>query len=299
MDTKITRRNFIAGLGAIALGGTAVAGLLSRHDPSPKQLTELTSDNYRQIIDSGKPVFIDFYSDTCPPCRAIAPAYDEVAKSYDSDDVLFTRCKCHIEPENPLVTGWDLAGVPKVALVYKGGMMKAMRGEELLPMRGENGAVEFKKIVGSLLSHYNLDGSHPERTLERQVQPTQLTELTPENYRDILASETPVFVEFYSDKNPSYGEVDSAYRRSAGLYSADDVLFTKCQVTRDLQHPLIEDWNVTRSLRIDLAYRGGLMITMKGDELLPMKGENGSAGCQKMVEEALGKYCSDCAYLNK
>ncbi len=38
---------------------------------------EITSQNYKELIESGKPLVIDFWAEWCGPCRMVSPIIDE------------------------------------------------------------------------------------------------------------------------------------------------------------------------------------------------------------------------------
>jgi len=46
-------------------------------------VVELTDDNFDQeVLQSDKPVLVDFWAEWCMPCRMIAPTIDEIADEY-------------------------------------------------------------------------------------------------------------------------------------------------------------------------------------------------------------------------
>lgn len=49
---------------------------------------EFTDENIKEIINSGKPVVIDFWAEWCGPCRMVGPLVEELAKEYDGKVII-------------------------------------------------------------------------------------------------------------------------------------------------------------------------------------------------------------------
>jgi thioredoxin 1 len=61
----------------------------------------VTTQNWEnEVVKSDKPVFVDFWADWCGPCKAIAPAVEEVAFDYQ-DRVKTAKIDIDANPEIP------------------------------------------------------------------------------------------------------------------------------------------------------------------------------------------------------
>ena len=49
---------------------------------------ELNDANFDQIINSDKPVLVDFWAEWCGPCKMIGPVVEELAGDYEGKAVI-------------------------------------------------------------------------------------------------------------------------------------------------------------------------------------------------------------------
>ncbi|MCP3103167.1 thioredoxin [Myxococcus sp. K15C18031901] len=74
-------------------------------------------DFNQEVLESSKPVLVDFWATWCAPCRAIAPSIDALASQY-GDQVKFTKLNIDDNQDTPQQYG--IRSIPTL-LVFKGG----------------------------------------------------------------------------------------------------------------------------------------------------------------------------------
>lgn len=73
------------------------------------------------VLQSDKPVLVDFWADWCGPCKMIAPALEEISDEL-ADRVTIAKMDIMDNPDTPGSLG--VQGIPYLAL-YKGGQKVA------------------------------------------------------------------------------------------------------------------------------------------------------------------------------
>jgi thioredoxin 1 len=71
----------------------------------------------KEVIESDKPVLVDFWASWCAPCRAIAPAIDALADEYKGKVKV---AKMDVEANQDTPQKYGIRSIPTL-LVFKGG----------------------------------------------------------------------------------------------------------------------------------------------------------------------------------
>jgi thioredoxin 1 len=81
-------------------------------------MTAVTETTFEQeVLQSDKPVIVDFWAEWCGPCHAIAPVLDRIAEEHGGE---LKVVKVNIDEEQGLAMRYGIASIPTVMLFKDG-----------------------------------------------------------------------------------------------------------------------------------------------------------------------------------
>lgn len=101
-------------------------------------VVKLTAENFeKEVLQSEKPVLVDFYADWCGPCQMMGAVVEEISNEVNDAKV----CKINIDEQMSIAQKYGVMSIPTF-IVFKNGdvadkKMGAMPKSAVLSMLGQ------------------------------------------------------------------------------------------------------------------------------------------------------------------
>ena len=88
-------------------------------------LTDVTDNNFQaEVLESDKPVLVDFWAAWCGPCRVVAPVLEEIASERDDLRIV----KLDVDANQQTAANYDVLSIPTMILFKNGQVAKKIIG---------------------------------------------------------------------------------------------------------------------------------------------------------------------------
>ena len=89
------------------------------------KVLHINKDNFHnEVLNSEKPVLLDFFASWCGPCRMVSPILDEIAQEREDIKV----CKVDIDEQPELASRYRVMSVPTLMVMREGKIVEQSIG---------------------------------------------------------------------------------------------------------------------------------------------------------------------------
>ena len=89
------------------------------------KVLHINKDNFHnEVLNSDKPVLLDFFASWCGPCKMVSPILDEIAKEREDIKV----CKVDIDEQPELASRYRIMSVPTLMVLKNGSIVEQSIG---------------------------------------------------------------------------------------------------------------------------------------------------------------------------
>ena len=94
----------------------------------------INKDNFQnEVLNSDKPVLLDFYADWCAPCRMVGPVISEISE--ERSDI---KVGINVDEQSELAAKFGVMSIPMLAVIKNGEVVNKAVGarpkEQILAM---------------------------------------------------------------------------------------------------------------------------------------------------------------------
>ncbi len=84
----------------------------------------INKNNFNLVINSEKPVLLDFYAEWCGPCRMVSPIVEQIAE----ENPQYLVAKVNVDEEPELSAQFGVSSIPMLAVMKNGKIINKAAG---------------------------------------------------------------------------------------------------------------------------------------------------------------------------
>lgn len=87
---------------------------------------KLSNENFnKEVLNSEKPVLVDFWANWCGPCKMIAPIISEISEEFNNKVKVG---KVNVDEEKELAIKYEISSIPTLVIFKNGKISKTLIG---------------------------------------------------------------------------------------------------------------------------------------------------------------------------
>lgn len=105
------------------------------------EIKHVSSDDFEpSVLESGKPVLVDFWAEWCGPCKQIAPVLEQLAVDYDARIQIV---KVDVDANRQLAAKYGIRSIPTLLMFNS--------GEQVASQIGAVGRANLEEMIEEVL----------------------------------------------------------------------------------------------------------------------------------------------------